>query len=606
MTKYTVAQVLPRLQHVRRTVDGWKATCPVQTHPDPRKPLMIAAATDGAAVLTCPSGCSDADIWGAVGPLDPLLPGFDIISVGDTGDSDPTLDPGPDDPSGGGGRHGRREDSGNDIDDGAGDDAHDEIADGADSPGSGSNHDHTEDAGPLPAGGNGNQPETESGDFHEATTSETATSRGSRAEHEEEEEIERRAHDLLEDPNLLNRFLELAKESGIAGEEDLIRLLYLVVTSRLVHHHRLHASLNEQSGAGKTESARFVLSTLLTRVVLHLGGGASAKALQYMDDLSQMVVFIDEAEQLTDEQKAFLREAMTRDEVQRLVTEGDPQHGFHARKYTVKTAGMVLIQAGIHVITNPADATRMLILSPDASEEQTRRILDVQAKRAATGTVSDSSELAVWRKAQELLRPCRVVIPFSAALSQLFSADSIRARRDYPRALALTVAHACLHQYQRRRWEEADLLVVEAVLADYEAIHEFGSAIFQQATKRLTPAQQRVLDALIEKFGVSGTFSTAKAVQAAGQALSTVKEHLASLETLGVLEAERPGRGTRTTWHIVAEAPQGLTLPLPDEVTRLYRRVHIDGTAVTQNQPDHEPGDSPAGPATPDADAMEL
>jgi len=66
-------------------------------------------------------------------------------------------------------------------------------------------------------------------------------------------DIEDAAQALLQDPCILQLLLCLASGSGIAGEGDLLQTLYLVVTSRWLGQHRLHASLGEQSAAGKSE-----------------------------------------------------------------------------------------------------------------------------------------------------------------------------------------------------------------------------------------------------------------------------------------------------------------------------------------------------------------
>ena len=136
--------------------------------------------------------------------------------------------------------------------------------------------------------------------------------------------VEAQSEALLEDPSILERFLRLASASGIANEINLLRVLYLVVTARLLGSYRLHASLGALFGAGKSELARFVILTLPAYVVMHLGGGASKRAFQYFGDLSRIVVFIDEADALDDELRAFLREAVTKSQVTRLVTMGDP------------------------------------------------------------------------------------------------------------------------------------------------------------------------------------------------------------------------------------------------------------------------------------------
>ena len=87
--------------------------------------------------------------------------------------------------------------------------------------------------------------------------------------------VEAQSEALLEDPSILERFLRLASASGIANETNLLRVLYLVVTARLLGMYRLHASLGTLFGAGKSELARFVILTLPAYVVMHLGGGVS-------------------------------------------------------------------------------------------------------------------------------------------------------------------------------------------------------------------------------------------------------------------------------------------------------------------------------------------
>ena len=100
---------------------------------------------------------------------------------------------------------------------------------------------------------------------------------------------------------------------------------------------------------------------------LDLGGGATRRALQYFDDLSRKIIFIDEADNLDPDLRAMLRKAVTEANVSRLVAQGAPASGFESKLYTVVTDGMVLIQAGTQVVATPADETRFLMLSPDTS-----------------------------------------------------------------------------------------------------------------------------------------------------------------------------------------------------------------------------------------------
>lgn len=378
-------------------------------------------------------------------------------------------------------------------------------------------------------------------------------------------DIDSTAKKLLHDPWLTHRFLVLASASGIAGEEDLLRILYLAVTSRLIRKHRFHVSLGEQSAAGKSELARFVLSVLPSAITLHLGGGASKRAFQYVDDLSHQVVFIDEADVLDEDVRALLREAVTQSQVNRLVTKGDPSAGFTTQRYTSKTEGMVLIQAGTRVITDPADETRFLVLHPDVSREQTSRILDKQAEQVTTlNPVALETELQVWQKAQEFLQPCHVVIPYARELRRFFPSEMVRVRRDFPRLLSLIGSHACLHQFQRSCYEHDGHFIVVAEVEDYCQVYEFAASLFSQATKRLTPTQDEVAKAIRANVDLDEGFTATQAKNWSGKGYTTVWGHLEALESLHMVESASY-RGKRM-WRFIADDPPGLSIPTPDEL----------------------------------------
>ena len=62
-------------------------------------------------------------------------------------------------------------------------------------------------------------------------------------------EPDKLAKSLLAEPSLMDRYLMLAKSCGIVGEEDLLRTMNLIVTSRKVKKRRIHSNIREQSAA---------------------------------------------------------------------------------------------------------------------------------------------------------------------------------------------------------------------------------------------------------------------------------------------------------------------------------------------------------------------
>ena len=230
---------------------------------------------------------------------------------------------------------------------------------------------------------------------------------------------------------------------------------------------------------------------------------------------------------------------------------------------------MVLIQAGTRVIENPADESRFLVLHPDLSREQTERILDRQAEIAATIGPSLARDLEVWRGAQGSLQPCIVVIPYAREIRRFMPSDQHRIRRDFPRLLSVIAANACLHQRQRSCYEKDGHLVVEAELADYVGVYEFVAPLFAEATKGLTPTQEKVVAAIRRHRHKGQGFTFYEAAEWTELAYSTVRGHLQDLEDRGMVESHRE-KG-KVIWSVVADAPPGISLPSPAE---LINEVH--------------------------------
>ena len=103
---------------------------------------------------------------------------------------------------------------------------------------------------------------------------------------------------------------------------------------------------------------------------------------------------------------------------------------------------------------------------------------------------------------------CHVSIPYATSLRELFDSRTIRARRDFPRLLALVAATACLHQFQRNRRVVGEDLVVEADVRDYDLVYRFAGPIFATSTGKLTPTEQRLVSKIREKRVLGVKFRT--------------------------------------------------------------------------------------------------
>jgi P4 family phage/plasmid primase-like protien len=61
----TTAEILSRLEHVKRTADGWMARCP--GHPDKTPSLSVSTGDDGRTLIDCKAGCPPEKICAALG-----------------------------------------------------------------------------------------------------------------------------------------------------------------------------------------------------------------------------------------------------------------------------------------------------------------------------------------------------------------------------------------------------------------------------------------------------------------------------------------------------------------------------------------------------------
>jgi DNA primase len=142
------------------------------------------------------------------------------------------------------------------------------------------------------------------------------------------------------------------------------------------------------------------------------------------------------------------------------------------------------------------NATRVFPIYIDESAEQTERIIKRILKEAAGGTVDDEAResiLQVWRDAIRLLEPAEVVIPYAEEI--VMPNTVVRIRRDARRLIDVVRVIAWLHQHQRERDSRERIVATEA---DFHLALELVTESLSRAWQVLTPAEQRILNAIYE------------------------------------------------------------------------------------------------------------
>lgn len=133
------------------------------------------------------------------------------------------------------------------------------------------------------------------------------------------------------------------------------------------------------------------------------------------------------------------------------------------------------------------------------SEEQTKRVLEIEAKQDDEPDPELEAEAKIWRAAQTLLKSYSVYVPYADKLVDVFPfpTNKPRVRRDFKRFLALIKTHCLLYQFQREKDERRRLL---ATIDDLKAILPLTEVVLSQSLKEYSPKQEKVLVAIETNF----------------------------------------------------------------------------------------------------------
>jgi hypothetical protein len=313
--------------------------------------------------------------------------------------------------------------------------------------------------------------------------------------------------DLAEAPDLIDRLVQQAQAMGVVNERELIVLIYVAATSRMLEH-PVNLLVKGASSGGKSFTATRTLELIGPEFVNHLTS-SSPLSLVYDDrPLAHTVLFIGEANQLqADENSTF---AML---VRTLISEGriihqstieDPDSPTGRRVERVVREGPITLVVTTTGELHAENETRMLSWHIAESRDQTSAVMASLAARAA-GTVASPADLAVLHDFQRwvALGPNDAVIPFAEQITTAIQPLMVRFRRDVGSLFTFIKASALLHQAQRKL--DAQGRVV-ATVADYALAYSiFCRVMAQSSGKNVTDNVREVVKLIAERAGSSAT-----------------------------------------------------------------------------------------------------
>jgi len=314
------------------------------------------------------------------------------------------------------------------------------------------------------------------------------------------------ANELLKEEDILKKIEELITRSGYVGEVRNKKLVYLACTSRKLPGKKKAISLitKGESGSGKSDLVNRVFKLIPTRDIKEFTYITSKALLHTLDDLSNKILCVLERE--GGEQSDYtIRTALSEEKISIMMSVKNPETGnWEAIEKKIPAKGLVYIETTVKDDTDPQNASRTFEFFTDSSPEQTRKVLHAQAATYNEDLLE--SEFKIFRCLQELLEPIPTEIPFAEELAEQFPVNQVRARRDFPRLLALIEVSAFLHQKNRTKKEINGVEHIIANDIDLKNSMEIVEPILSQTYKGLTPKEEKLISVIKDQFGI-GSFA---------------------------------------------------------------------------------------------------
>jgi hypothetical protein len=383
------------------------------------------------------------------------------------------------------------------------------------------------------------------------------------------------AQAMLRSPTLMNAIERDIAELGVAGEGNLVKILYLVGVSRLLPHPGpLSTIVQGESSSGKSYVIDKVASVFPPETIIRTTQ-LTPQALAYMEpgSLVHKLLVVGERARRDDDESAeatrLLRELQSAGRISKQVTmkiKGE------LKTEAIQQEGPIAyIESTTLTRIFGEDANRSLLIQTDETGEQTQRILLTLAA-AAAGKAKIGTEYIVEKHhaLQRLLRPYTVLVPFAEAIASRLPSHPVELRRAFPQLLGIVRASALLHQYQRKIDGDGRLL---ATLDDYMLARDLILRSFSRLIGGSLPDPvRRFLEQLKAHYQPKKTFTAVEAWRKNGRkpSQSSIKGYCLALLDAGVLEIEEESRGNKpAVYRMTSNQPEtgtGDELPVADEL----------------------------------------
>jgi Primase C terminal 2 (PriCT-2) len=355
---------------------------------------------------------------------------------------------------------------------------------------------------------------------------------------DETEALKKTAGDLLQEPDILDRFGKAVQKRGLIGETNNAKILYLTLTSRLFER-PVSVVIKGVSAGGKSFTVETVLGFFPVKAFF-ARTGMSEHALPYSEeDFQHRHVVVYEAAGLDSEKASyFIRTLLSENRICYETVEKTSE-GLKSR--LIKKDGPTgLVTTTTATALHPENETRLLSLGVIDSPEQTKAVMRSLANRAAGGQLSEDDQ-PTWQAFQQWLATGerRVVIPYAAVLAEHIPPAAVRLRRDFATLISLIAAHALLHRDLRPKDEKGR---IQATARDYDIVHSLVAALFAEGVEATVPPTVRTTVEAVKAIASPET-SIAALAKYLGLDKSSVRSRIRKAIERGYLANNEPKQG---------------------------------------------------------------
>jgi energy-coupling factor transporter ATP-binding protein EcfA2 len=280
--------------------------------------------------------------------------------------------------------------------------------------------------------------------------------------------------------SVLDQLVEDLPVHGLVGEARAAKLLYLVVTSRLLKR-PVSCVVTGPSSAGKSHIIQ-VLVQLFPPEASYILTAMSERALAYSDVslVHRTLVLYEAAGPAGDFQSYLIRSLLSEGRVNYETVEKIGGR-LVARRITREGPTGLLMTTTMIKLHHELE-TRLLSIPASDTAAQTKAVLHELARQHTELAALGQDRLAPWHAFQTWLTGAehQVTIPYARALAELTPAVAVRLRRDFGTLLALIETHAILHQATREKDEHGRII---ATITDYAVVRELVVDVMSEAVE---------------------------------------------------------------------------------------------------------------------------